>query len=98
MIFSCGCGTSISIPLWQYLSASVSELNYLCLQYDYSVSSSNPWIDAVLINGEAVSVKADVETEEDEEEDDNYIGAVIEYDSDNLEGHDDQPEYYDAAD
>lgn len=101
MLFSCPCGVTISIPTWQFFSASGAELNYLCLQYDYSVVSNNPWIDAVLINGEAVAIRVTEEAEDediDEKEADDYIGAVIEYDEDNQDGHDESPEYYEDGD
>lgn len=94
MIISCPCGSTISLPAWQFFSATGAELNYLCLQYDYSISSGNPWFDAVLTKGEVKGNEEYVE-EEDTDEQQDLDNPVIEYDEDNLEGHDELPEYYD---
>jgi len=73
-MFNCGiCGQSISISTELYFTASLSDLQNLCLEYDYAKYSNSPFYDSVLEGGEYKRSEKDFVEEDNSDIDEEII-------------------------
>lgn len=68
MLIQCTCGSTISISTILFSTLSLSDLENLCYDYDYTTYSNSPFYDSVLENGE-YDKKKEANYDESDEDD-----------------------------